>query len=126
MEVKQVAAVPEGDLPLPRKTTSGGAALRFRHGNNLAALPGVCDVAPRVTAGKPTPHGPPHRTNTPGCSLPALTTPVAQISWFWKCLLEASATSALRPRVSQGSRPAASDSKESDWLTALSKGMGGG
>lgn len=32
--------------------------------------------------------GPPHCTDTPGCSLPALTTPVAQISWFWKCLLE--------------------------------------
>lgn len=57
MEVTQVAAVPEGDRPLPRKTTSGGAALRFRHENNAVALPGVCEVALRVTAGKPTPHG---------------------------------------------------------------------
>lgn len=56
MELKQVAAVPEGDLPPPRKTASGGAALCCRRGT-----PRLCQEPAKwpwgVTAGRPAPHG---------------------------------------------------------------------
>lgn len=74
MELKQVAAVPEGDLPPPRKTASGGAALCCRRGT-----PRLCQEPAKwpwgSLQGGPLPtgfRGPPRCADSPGCSAPAL------------------------------------------------------